>query len=156
MIALWIATILMSVYLACVVSCFGIPRSLSDTYYLLGKRGWMFQCVLGLFGGLLMPIWLDVSSENTQFLAFFACAGLLFVAAAPCFKIDIEGKVHYISAVVCCVAAFIWQIVEMCWLLPIGSLALALGATVITKGKLFWWIEMAILVSSVISIFVKL
>ena len=156
MIALWIATILMSVYLACVVSCFGIPRSLSDTYYLLGKRGWMFQCVLGLFGGLLMPIWLDVSSENTQFLAFFACAGLLFGAAAPCFKIDIEGKVHYISAVVCCVAAFIWQIVEMCWLLPIGSLALALGATVITKGKLFWWIEMAILVSSVISIFVKL
>ena len=156
MIALWIATLVMSGYLAYVVGCFGIPRSLSDTFYLLGDRGWLFQVVLGLFGVLLMPIWIDLSSANTEFLAFLACAGLLFVAAAPCFKIDIEGKVHYTSAVICCIAAFAWQMMEMCWLLPIGSLALALGATMITKGKLFWWVEMAILVSSVISIFVKL
>lgn len=156
MIGLLVATLVMSGHLAYVVGCFGIPRSLSDTYYLLGKRGWIFQAVLGLFGSLLMPTWIDLSSDGTQFLAFFACAGLLFVAAAPCFKIDIEGKVHYTSAVVCCIAAFIWQIVEMCWLLPVGSIALALGATVITKGKLFWWVEMAILVSSVISVFVKL
>lgn len=156
MIGLLVATLVMSGYLAYVVGCFGIPRSLSDTYYLLGKRGWIFQAVLCLFGSLLMPTWIDLSSNGTQFLAFLACAGLLFVTTAPCFKIDIEGKVHYVSAVVCCMAAFIWQIAEMCWLLPIGSLALALGSTVITKGKLFWWVEMAILVGSVISIFIKL
>ena len=156
MIAILIATLMMSGYLAYVVGCFGIPRSLSDTFYLLGDRGWLFQVILGLFGGLLMPVWLEVSSDNTQFLAFLACSGLLFVAAAPCFKVELEGKVHYTAAVVCCVAAFVWQLVEMCLALPVCSLALALGAAWMTKGKLFWWIEMAILVSSVISIFVKL
>lgn len=156
MIAILIATLIMSGYLAYVVGCFGIPRSLSDTFYLLGKRGWLFQCVLGVFGGLLMPVWLDVSSDNSEFLAFLACSGLLFVAAAPCFKVELEGKVHYTAAVVCCVAAFVWQLVEMCWVLPVCSLALALGATAITKGKLFWWVEMAIIVSSVLSIIIKL
>ena len=156
MIALWVATLVMSGYLAYVVGCFGIPRSLSDTFYLLGKRGWLFQCVLGVFGGLLMPVWLDVSSDNSEFLAFLACSGLLFVAAAPCFKVELEGKVHYTAAVACCVAAFAWQIVEMCWLLPVSSLALALGAAWMTKGKLFWWVEMGVMVSSVLSIFIKL
>ena len=156
MIALWIATLVMSGYLAYVVGCFGIPRSLSDTFYLLGKRGWLFQCVLGMFGGLLTPPTIQASAIHRTYQAFFACAGLLFVAAAPCFKIDIEGKVHYTSAVVCCVAAFAWQMVEMCWVLPVCSLGLALGASVVTKGKLFWWLEMGVMVSSVLSIFVKL
>ena len=156
MIALWIATLVMSGYLAYVVGCFGIPRSLSDTFYLLGKKGWIFQVVLGLFGALLMPTWIDLSSDNTEFLAFLSCAGLLFVAAAPCFKMELEGKVHYTSAVLCCICAFIWQMVEVGWLLPVGSLALALGATMITKGKLFWWVEMAVMASSLVSIFIKL
>lgn len=156
MIALWIATLVMSGYLAYVVGCFGIPRSLSDTFYLLGKRGWLFQCVLGVFGGLLMPVWLEVSFENAEFLAFLACAGLLFVAAAPCFKVELEGKVHYTAAVVCCVAAFIWQLVEMCWVLPVCSLGLALGATMVTKGKLFWWVEMGVMVSSLVSVWLRM
>ncbi len=156
MIAVMIATLIMSGYLAYIVKCFGIPRSLSDTFYLLGDRGWIFQVVLGLFGALLMPTWIDLSSGNTQFLAFLACAGLLFVAAAPCFKIDIEGKVHYTSAMLCCVCAFVWQIVEMGWLFPVGSLAVALGITVSTKGNPFWWVELAVMLSSVLSILIKL
>lgn len=156
MIALLTATFIMSLYLAYVVKYFGIPRSLSDTYYLLENKGWIFQVVLGLFSVLLMPIWIELSSENTQFLAFLACGGLMFVAAAPCFKVKIEGKIHYSSAVICCLSAFIWQIIEMCWLIPVISLSCALITTAFFKGKLFWWIEMGILISSVISIFIKL
>lgn len=156
MIGLLIAVLVMSGYLTFVVKCFGIPRSLSDTYYLLGKNGWIFQVVIGLFGSLLMPVWIDLSSENTQFLVFLSCGGLMFVAAAPCFKVEMEGKVHYSSAAVCCISAVVWLLLEVGWPIPVGALACALSATAFTKGKLFWWVEMAILVGSILSAFIKL
>lgn len=95
-------------YLAFVVAKFGIPKSISDTYYLLGKQGWLFQLALAATAFCVVPSLIDASSENTKFLAFLACAGLLFVSAAPLFKMKLEGKVHYTSACICCGGLVLW------------------------------------------------
>lgn len=125
MINLALATLIIVAYTIFVVCKFGIPRSLSDTYYLLNKNGWLFQLVLVVFAFLVIPIWLDCSSENTEFLAFLSCSGIWFVAAAAAFKIDLTGVVHYVSAVLCCVCAVVWQLFEFSPFIPFFFLGIA-------------------------------
>lgn len=138
-------------YLTFVIAKFGIPRSISDTYYLLGKKGWLFQ--LALFGTAftVVPVLIDRSSENTQFLAFLACAGLAFVAAAPMFKMELEGKVHYVSAAVCCCGLVLWQVFNACWFVPIACF-LAIICPVVKDKKYMWWLEIATIVSSYVNL----
>lgn len=95
-------------YLAFVVAKFGIPQSISDTYYLLGKQGWLFQLALAATAFCVVPSLIDSSTEYTKFLAFLACTGLAFVAAAPLFKMELEGKVHFTSAYICCGSLVLW------------------------------------------------
>ena len=92
-----------------------IPESLSATYYDLGNHGWMFQVVMLAMGVLLFPVWVSVSECGHEWMAFVACASLLFVAAAPAFKLELQGKVHYGSAIVCCVCVVLWQVLEGLW-----------------------------------------
>lgn len=136
-------TILISVYLLGCIIKFGIPNSLSETYYLLGKCGWIFQVLMLGIGGFLLPVWLSLSEETYQFLVFLACASLCFVASAPCFKLELQGKVHYSAAAICCVSVFAWQILEglwdvMLWFVWIGGML-----TLINRSKWCWWLECA-------------
>lgn len=138
-------------YLAFVVAKFGIPKSISETFYLLGKKGWMFQVTLFLVAFMVMPILIDRSSENTRFLAFLACAGLAFVGAAPLFKMELEGKVHYVSAAICCVGLVLWQVFNACWVVPIVCF-LAIIYPMIKDKKYMWWLEIATIVSAYVSL----
>ena len=155
MMNLLVATLLMVAYLAFVLVRFGVPRSLSDTYYLLDGMGWLFQVVLAVFTFLVIPVWVGCSSAYTECLAFLSCSGLGFVAAAACFKVDLTGMVHYVSAVLCCACAVLWQVLETSWLIPCVGLGLACLGGVLTKGKWFWWIEMGVLGSALVSIWWK-
>ena len=68
-----LSLILLTIYIMYAVSVCGVPWSLSDTYYQLNKRGrpaWLFQVAMIIPAMLLMPVWLDCSSGNLQFLAF--------------------------------------------------------------------------------------
>lgn len=122
----------------------GIPESLSATYYTLGKHGWVFQMLMFLLGVMLFVVWHGLGDERHLFLVFLACASLLFVAAAPAFKLELEGKVHYGSAIVCCVCAVLWQILEGLWDVTLffgwvgGMLSLA------WRDKWCWWLECAV------------
>lgn len=123
----------------------GIPSSLSETFYTLGDDGWLFQMVMITVSIALAMPWLSVSSEYFQFLAFLSCGGLMFVGSAPCFRLPIHGFVHYTSAVVCCVCAVLWQILESLWDVTLlwtwvgGMLCLAM------RDKWCWWVEIAVI-----------
>lgn len=149
---IWVSLIIMSIYLGMVLIKFGIPKSISETYYLLGKHGWLFQVTLFSVAFLVVPTLIDRSSENTRFLAFLACAGLAFVAAAPLFKMDLEGKVHFTSAYICCGSLALWQVFNTSWLVPMACLALV-GIPMIKDNKYMWWLEIATIVSTYASLF---
>ena len=121
----------------------GVPESLSATYYSLGDKGWIFQTVMALIAACLMPAWMEASEEGYECLPFLGCSSLLFVAAAPCFRMELEGRVHYAAAVVCCASVFLWQILEGLWDVTLwfvwvcGMLALS------DRSKWCWWLEVA-------------
>lgn len=143
--------LILSTALACVYLWYsmtnGIPVSLSATYYTLGKYKWVFQAWLGMVVATLFPVWAQLGNENHVCLSFLACASLLFVAAAPAFKLELEGKVHYTSAAVCCVCAVLWQILEGLWDVTLwigwigGMLSLA------WRRQWCWWMEWAVVFS---------
>lgn len=138
-------------YLAFVVVKFGIPQSISDTFYLLGKKGWMFQVALAATAFCVIPSLIDASTENTQFLAFLGCGGLAFVAFAPLFKMELEGKVHFVSAYICCGSLALWQVFNTSWVIPVVCLALV-AIPMLKDKKYMWWLEIATIVSAYVSL----
>ena len=52
---------------------------------------------------MIAPAIMEVSSDHTRFVAFFAVGALLFVGATPLVrdKEDLSFKVHSVAAVVC-------------------------------------------------------
>ena len=79
----------------------------SSIYYLLGKSGWVFQLVMMLFGAMMMVCLLD-SGLGMPCLAFLACAGLIFVGAAPRFLKESERKIHKTAAITSVMASVAW------------------------------------------------
>lgn len=113
MISLFIfSLVLFTAYLVYVVSKFGIPKSISESSYLLGLKSgniwfylWIMACVFPL-----MIYWFDIS-KSYQPLVFFACAGLGFVGATGRFRgSNMENTVHMVSAFICAIAASLWGI----------------------------------------------
>ena len=103
----FIAALLMFAMLCLVIDKKETPEMMSSIYYLLGKRGWVFQLMMILFGMLMMICLLD-SGLGEQCLAFIACAGLMFVGAAPRFLEQGERAVHKGAAIVSAVASVGW------------------------------------------------
>lgn len=168
-----ISMIIFLAYLVEMYLYFGIPYSISDTYYKLENRkkgaGGLFSAMCVGVGGLLLPALLEVTPESYQFTAFLACAGLIFVGAAPQFKLSLTGSVHYGSAALCVVFSQIW-VGLMCWwiLLPvwlafIGYILFNLfkhsdffrGNIYFVESKPMFWVEIAAILSTFATIFCK-
>ena len=103
----FIAALLLNALLCVVIDKKGVPEMVSSIYYMMGKHGWVFQLVLIAFGMLMMICLLD-SGLGEQCLAFIACAGLMFVGAAPRFLEQGEKAVHKGAAIVSAVASVGW------------------------------------------------
>lgn len=101
------AELLFLTMLCVVINKYGVPDMVSSIYYLLGKRGWVFQLVMILFGILMMVCLLD-SGRGVQCFAFLACAGLMFVGAAPRFLDESERKIHKTAAITSAMASVAW------------------------------------------------
>lgn len=125
----------------------GIPVSLSVTYYDWGSRGWVFRLSLTLVSLALLPVWISVSSPGHEWMAFLACASLLFVAAAPSFRLELEGKVHYTSAAVCCAAAVMWQVAEGLWDVTLWCAFIGGMLSLKYREQWCWWMECAVIAS---------
>ena len=97
-----------------------IPPSLSASVFYLPRAGailWLAVIATVVF--CLAPVLIAVSSPNTQFLAFIACAGLLFVGGCPLVKdkTDLTYKIHVAGAVTCAICANLLIITNHWWLM---------------------------------------
>ena len=168
-----ISLVIFLAYLLITYAWFGIPYSISDTYYKLESRkkgtDWLFSAMCVSVGGLLLPALLDITPASYQFAAFLACAGLIFVGAAPQFKMSLTGSVHYGAAAVCVIFSQLWVGLTCWWVLIPIWLAFVVWVLyyAITHSDLFraqidivgskpmFWCEVAALTSTYLAIALK-
>lgn len=143
------AAIIYLLYNAIAVRLFGVPSSLSDTFYLYkSKKDWMriaFPLMMLTMAILLMPSWLTISEGSPwQFTSFLAAASIIFVGSTPGFKEDdMTNKVHLISAIIAtvmsiswiCLVANMWYMV-IAWLILV--LLLAYASKTFRKSTVYW------------------
>lgn len=150
-ISIIIATTIFVAYNAVAIAFFGIPESLSMTYYLYKEKcnkGWLFCLMMYAVVALMMPAWITMSEgSNFQFLAFLAPAAIAFVGTAPAFlSSDIENKVHSIAALIAAACSLLWVIlVTPYWwtiLVFLGLVALGAFLTKTYKISYVYWLEM--------------
>lgn len=145
----------------------GVPASISATFYKLRHPYW-FLATMWLTAGLLMPAILEVSRPGTEFLAFLACAGMMLVGAAPNFKEETEGKAHTAGAVLCIVGSQAWVACNSAWCLLAWAAYAVFTAVMMTRHvsdsivsdflrtKPMFWVEVAALVSTCLSVTIKM
>lgn len=145
----------------------GIPYSISATFYKLNHPGW-FMASMWLTAGWLMPAVLEVSKTGTEWMAFLACSGMLFVGAAPNFKDHFEGKVHTAGAVFCVAGSQLWVTFNCPWALLVWVVWLVytvvymsrhISSSLISdfiRTRPMFWVEIAALMSTYLSVLLKL
>lgn len=149
-ISIIVATCIYVVYNAIAIAIFGVPESLSNTYYLWKEKngkGWLFPLMMYAVVILMMPAWITMSEgSDFQFLAFLAPASIMFVGTAPRFKdSQLESRVHTVSAYIAAACSLLWvALVTPYWwvmLIWLGFIALASIFTSSYKTCLVYWLE---------------
>ena len=137
-------------YNAISLANFGIPHSLSMTYYLWNEkdgRGWLFCLMMYIVVALMMPAWVTMSEgSDFQFLAFLAPAAIAFVGTAPRFKdTTLENHVHMTSAYLAAAFALAWvALVTPYWWVILIWLCIVASISVLTSSyrkALVYWLE---------------
>lgn len=141
---------------------FGVPHSLSMTYYLFKEIKEMlkllFPSMIILMIIFLLPCWLQISEgSDFQFSAFLSMAALMFVGVCPTFlDSDLENKVHSISAIICAIFALLWVILvtQFWYIIPIIFVIIAVISVVTKTWKTCYtyWLEMVAFLSTFIAI----
>jgi len=121
-----------------------IPTSLTNTYELLGSKGWILQGYIALVVLTIFPSWLLIS-ENNSLLCITSVCGMLMAAN------KIDGKAHIMSVVISCLSALLWLILGDWWIVLAAtvSVGLVLG---LRYGKWLLWCELAMIYSVILSI----
>lgn len=100
-----LSLLLICSYILYIIIKYGVPHSLSQTYYLL-KHKWIFSLVLITSTAIILPEMLEM---NYSYLAFPTLCGVLFVAVTPNFRDDnLVDQVHTWSAVVALIFSQLW------------------------------------------------
>lgn len=157
------AFVIYFVYNAVALSLFGVPKSLSMTFYLFKeKKNWtciFFPIMMLTMAGALLPAWLEISEgSDLQFMAFLAAAGIIFTGSAPAFKSSsLENSVHMTSAVVAAIFALLWVAlvanlwyVILVWLIAITVIAFL---TKSVKSSYIYWLETVAFLSTFTAVF---
>ncbi|WP_148479865.1 glycosyl transferase [Parabacteroides johnsonii] len=144
----------------------GIPYSISATFYKLDHPYW-FMATMWLTAGVLMPVILEVSKPDTEWMVFIACTGMFLVGAAPNFKDGFEGKVHTAGAVLCLAGSQLWVIFNCPWALMIWLVWLVYTVIYMSRHvsdsiisdflrvRPMFWVEVVALVTTYLAIFLK-
>lgn len=155
---IFVAYILSTVYL------FGVPSSISDTFYLLEAKkrnlGGAFTLMMFSIGFLIISPFIEITPENWEFLPFLSVAGILFVGAAPLFKRGgTDTLVHTYGAISAGAFSLLWLFI--CYPEIWGSLV---DAVVVACIGLFlsrrafdytylFWIEIVLFLTIYFSLF---
>lgn len=143
-----LAILLYACYTAFVLKSFGIPKSYSATYYLLGGKGgdgWIFQVIMGVVAFLALISGLDTGGY-WNFLAFIPAVALLFVCFAPDYRYSgdktIENKVHIVAAYIAAIgSAFAFWLKFNAPMPAAGYALFVIVVTTIDVPKKTFWIE---------------
>lgn len=125
-------------YLSYVIYKFGILNAISASYYELKK---LSKSLFTLFiWSISFPITIVGVSETP--LMFFAGAFLSFVGAAPHYKQELEGKIHYVGALAGISFGFLALLIVFQQFMLSGIFLVFSLYALLTKMKnYFWWIE---------------
>ena len=156
------AIFLFVIYNIIALILFGVPKSLSMTYYLFKNRQnalkAMFPAMIAMLVIFLLPCWLEISDGSAfQFTAFLSTAGLMFVGATPAFNdSDMHKMIHNIAAYTCAAFALLWIIlVTPFWyiiLIVLGIIAIVAVVTKSWKTSYIYWLEIVAFISTFVSI----
>ena len=151
-----LSLIIFMAYLGVIIALFGIPDSLSKSYYLLEEKfknsGVLFTFLMFVTVFLIIAPILDITPDNYQALAFFAIIGLGFVGAAPLFlRGGMETKVHFAGAAISAISGLAWIFIvtPQYWWYVLIVTGIMLGAMIITKTLrcYLFWVEMVVFFS---------
>lgn len=140
-----ISVIIFIAYNASIVSIYGVPNSLSASFYNLREHnvGFLFTIFCWTSALPLLIYWIEYSPNDWNFLPFISCAGLMFVGTAPAFKdVELERKVHSISAIVCAVGAYVWSILFGSVFLSVNFILLSGILYFLIKNNKIYWLEL--------------
>lgn len=156
-----IATSIYAVYNAVALAIFGVPESLSNTFYLYKEKydkGWLFPAMMYLVVIFMMPAWITISEgSNFQFLSFLAPASIAFVGTAPAFKDTvIEFKVHSVSAIIAAICSLLWVglVTPYWWIIALWT-GIVFAVALLTKtwkSAIVYWLEQVAFASSFTSV----
>lgn len=167
-----VSLLLFTAYNAVALKRFGVPKSLSDTFYLWNgvkkNLGYIFTGMMGGMSLTLLPAWIEVGNQVSSwstflnFLVFFACGAIMFVGVAPAFRSDrTEGLVHELSAKIAAACALIWCFVVcyQIWYVPLACIIAVLIAGLCTKTFKkcsVYWLEMMAFAATFVTVIVEL
>ena len=157
--------ILMS-YTVAVCIKFGIPTTLSESYYFIYKK-YLFTLVLWLSGFLLLPPIMEMTGGDTQIIPFLSIVGIMIVGAAPKYK-EQERTLHIIGATMAGFFSQLWIILYaypwtlLTWfILIIWAIGILIESKLVKwseeldKRKWFFWAEMLAFVNLYLNIIFK-
>lgn len=154
--------IIFAAYVGTTTALFGVPPSLSDTFYLLGRRdgyGGIFTGAMLLMAMTIFAPMIEVSQSDVQILAFACPAALAFVGAAPCFKEE-ESVIHTVAALVAAASGILWCLFLTPYWYIVPIVVILCGEASILTDTLddcyVWWLEMAAFLSVYICLFASL
>ena len=165
------AVLVFAAYNGVIIARYGVPSSLSETFYTLQAErkgvGYVFTAMMWLVAFLLLPAWVEVSEavggleSYFSFFAFLAAAAICFVGGAPAFReLSIESKVHSIAAKLAAFFALAWCLV-VCWriayIVPVACVIILVTAssTKTLKRCVTYWVEMCAFVATFVALFVE-
>lgn len=128
-------------YLFYILREVGVPTSLSNTFYTLNK-GWLFQVAMFISAASLLPVLFEATNNSLKILEFLTCGGVLFVAAAPAFKLELEGKVHIWGALISGLAGILWVIISGHWYILLMWVIPLAYQSITEKDKRVFYLEM--------------
>lgn len=89
--------IILTSYVLAVCTRWGLPDSLSQTWFTI-KHRWIFSAVMVTSFSLLFAPLTEVLPVAWEWCVFVTCAGGAFIGFAPNLKDDLEEKVHMTGA----------------------------------------------------------
>ena len=131
--------ILMS-YTVAVCIKFGIPTTLSESYYFIYKK-YLFTLVLWLSGFLLLPPIMEMTGGDTQIIPFLSIIGIMIVGAAPRYK-EQERTLHIVGATMAGFFSQLWIILYAYpWTLLTWAILIIWAIGILIESKLVEWSE---------------
>lgn len=156
--AVLISLLILVTYTITVCTKYGIPESLSQSYYSISWKP-LFTLVIVICGFLILPPCMDLAEDaSTQIIPFLGISGLLLVAAAPRVR-DYERTIHIIGASISGIFSQLWVVLygtpQVLWswfliggLMIYGIFSAKDGKNILTMGQaldkvhFIFWTEM--------------